>query len=284
MADDSGLVVVEEGQVRAAGGKGDSKANAILTGDDLKAGITSWEFDIKEGQGMFVGLGTQENFGAGYKLKGLLYGGPGNLSDGGSLLKGGWGPKFGAGDKINMKIDIGPTSTKVAFSKNGEGLGVAFNLQGWEDGVKLRPIISMGAKGECVAIKEVSAEGTFESAGDAGPGIEGDWCQPGGDCTLSVQQEGPGVWRVGAIVANSMSCLVKEEGGKMIAGEVMSTMMMPPPELQEKESAVGDLLRGITGMVREGDFLKIIAGDRQESFPRAPPPTPVTKDMVRWIK
>ena len=39
------------------------------------------------GGGMWVGVATEDRFGPGYGLKGLLYGGPGNLSDGGSLVQ-----------------------------------------------------------------------------------------------------------------------------------------------------------------------------------------------------
>ena len=37
-------------------------------------------------------------------LQGLLYGGPGNLSDGSSLVTGHWGPKFATGDNVGMKV------------------------------------------------------------------------------------------------------------------------------------------------------------------------------------
>ena len=80
--------------------------------------------------------------------------------------------------------------------------------------------------------------------------MEGSYKQ--GDVSLNVVAEGEGKWRVQAKVANSMSCLVTKEGDKMVAGPVMSTRMMPPPDMQELESRISALLSGITNIVREG--------------------------------
>ena len=74
---------------------------------------------IEEGAGMWIGVAEEAKFGPGYQLKvipgsqiffslsrqGLLYGGPGNLSDGSSLVTGHWGPKFASGDNIGMKVE-----------------------------------------------------------------------------------------------------------------------------------------------------------------------------------
>ena len=48
-------------------------------------------------------MSTDNNFGPSYGMNGLIFGGPGNLSDGGSLVTGGWGPKFKAGDTGCLK-------------------------------------------------------------------------------------------------------------------------------------------------------------------------------------
>ena len=74
---------------------------------------------IKHISHYLVGMVAERHrFGPGYKLKvssldsisvklplqGLLYGGPGNLSDGSSLVTGHWGPKFATGDNVGMKV------------------------------------------------------------------------------------------------------------------------------------------------------------------------------------
>ena len=77
---------------------------------------------------MWIGVGTEENFVSGYKLKGLLYEGRGNLSDGGALVSGNWGPKYGQGDKIGMRLEVSGDHTTLAFFKNGSGLGGAYAI------------------------------------------------------------------------------------------------------------------------------------------------------------
>jgi len=280
--DDSSNVSVDGAVVSFGGGSG--KANAIYAGGDV-SGVACWEFEVKAGQGMWVGLGTEENFGSGYKLKGLLYGGPGNLSDGGGLLKGKWGPKFEEGDKIGMRLEISGDSTKIAFTKNGAGLGLAFDLQGW-NGSALRPIVSLSSQGQSIAIKETASAPleAFLSSGATPAGLAGSWSQSE-DCSVTIEPEGVGQWRVAARVANTMSCVVKEGAwGSVSVGPVMSTKMMPPPHLQDRERSISQLLSGLTGMSREGECLKLTAEDRVEAFTVAPGAGPVTKDMVGWIQ
>jgi len=280
--DDSGLIQAEGASVSCSGAK---KANAIFLGEGA-AGVSCWEFNIQAGQGLWVGLATEDNFGSGYKLKGLLYGGPGNLSDGGALLKGKWGPKFGPGDKIKMRLDVASDSASVAFAKNNEGLGTAFDIQGWTGGSSLRPVVSFDASGQSVEISSVPAGGedSFCASLTGGSGIAGSWCQEGEACRLTVEEGGSGEYRVSAKVANTMSCQVRQEGGKMVAGPVMSTQMMPPPHLQEKEGQMNQLLGGLSAMEREGDCLKVTSGDRHELFQRAPAGEPVVKENIKWIQ
>ena len=97
-------------------GGGDSKGNALWV--DGEGGPGEWLWKIEEGNGMWIGVAEEARFGPGYQLKvsslnsisvklplqGLLYGGPGNLSDGSSLVTGHWGPKFATGDNVGMKV------------------------------------------------------------------------------------------------------------------------------------------------------------------------------------
>lgn len=289
IGDESGNVIVEGSTVRHGGASGpEKKGNAMYDGGEDISGVSSWEFEVTGGKGMWVGLGTKENFGSGYKMKGLLYGGPGNLSDGGALLQGNWGPRFGEGDKVGLQLDVSGGSTSVAISKNGEGLGLAFDLHGWSGGAALRPIVSLDSPGQSVTISELApaAMGSFNRSAGTPSGLAGSWCQEN-LCTVTLEPAGsPGQWKVGAKVANSMSCMVTEqEGGKVSAGPVMSTKMMPPPELREKEQSVSQLLTGLTEMCREGEGLRLKAGERSELFSVVTGGVKaVTREMVRWIK
>ncbi|CAE7754408.1 unnamed protein product, partial [Symbiodinium pilosum] len=49
------------------------------------------------GDGPFIGIGSMENFAQGYKCKGLLFGGPGNLSNGSAALKTQFGEEVSKG-------------------------------------------------------------------------------------------------------------------------------------------------------------------------------------------
>ena len=174
-------------------------------------------------------------------MKGLFYGGPGNLSDGSSLVTGHWGPKFGDGDVIGMRVEHSGNSTVVAFSKNGAGLGTAFNLQGWDKGSSMCPAVSMDTAGQKVSITKVAMPDLAamqDSSSRPADQVEGTWQ---GKFRCDISKEGEDKWRVSAQAGNNMSCLVEMEAGKLKVGPVMSTRMMPPPELQELE-------REVTGM------------------------------------
>jgi len=285
--DQSGNALTSGGELKHGGAAGsEKKGNAMWMDDKVGEGVHGWSFDISGGSGMWIGVGTEGNFGAGYKLKGLLYGGPGNLSDGGALITGHWGPKFAPGDKIGMRLEVSGDHITLAFSKNGSGLGVAYDITGWTGG-PLRPVVSLDSPDQSVLISSMKDSGlqAMTSAGGPPAGIAGSWQLDGENkWELSIEQGGPGQWRVGAKVANSMSCSVTEGNGVFSAGPVMATQMMPPPELHDLETSVMQLLSGITDIARDGDNLLVTAGDRSEVFTVAAGSSPASKDQVRWMK
>ena len=85
--------------------------------------------------------------------------------------------------------------------------------------------------------------------------IEGEYqiAEEGKEVSLTIKAEGEGKWRVHAKVANNMSTLVTEKDGVFTAGPVMSTRMMPPPELQELEREISNLLGGLTNIFKDGE-------------------------------
>ena len=117
----------------------------------------------------------------------------------------------------------------------------------------------------------MSIEGEYELADEDRPKV-----------TLRIKAEGEGKWRVQAKVGNNMNCVVTEEDGVFTPGPVMSTKMMPPPEMQEMEAEISKLLTGLTKISREGkhfinlfmnpyiailgDQLIIQAGEESEMF------------------
>lgn len=61
-------------------------------------------------QQIWVGVTSSGHFKKGYGLHGILYGGPGNLSDGGAGLKYQWGPAVSKGDVVGLLLDLSDKS------------------------------------------------------------------------------------------------------------------------------------------------------------------------------
>ena len=88
------------------------------------------------------------------------------------------------------------------------------------------------------------------------------WCNfvLQGNCKASVEilvdeADGEGrSWRLMAKVGNRMNCQLRLSEGKLSAGPVMSTRMMPPPELLELENKVSNFLSNLTDIQRNGQL------------------------------
>merc|ERR1712168_1111178 len=85
--------------------------------------------------------------------------------------------------------------------------------------------------------------------------MEGKW--QADQLKLELTAEGEGVWQLSAQVANTMNCKVTKAGNSYSAGLVSSTRMLPPPDLQEKEREVSNLLANLNSISVEGGQLKI---------------------------
>merc|ERR1712215_115110 len=93
--------------------------------------------------------------------------------------------------------------------------------------------------------------------------------QDKGQMKLMIKAEGEGKWRVQAKVGNNMSCVVTESDGVFTGGPVMSTRMMPPPELQQLENDISELLSELTNISKDGDVLVIEGAGKSEQFTAA---------------
>merc|ERR1712071_262068 len=104
----------------------------------------------------------------------------------------------------------------------------------------------------------MSIEGEYELA-DEGKG----------KVTLRIKADGDGKWRVQAKVCNNMNCVVTEADGVFTPGPVMSTRMMPPPDMQELENEISKLLSELTKISKDGDMVVIEGAGRSEQFKAA---------------
>jgi len=275
--DGAGKLEIDGARVNFCGADG-SKANALWSA----GGTGYWEFKVSGPPGTWVGVSSEDKFGAGYGTKGLFYGGPGNLSDGGSLVTGQWGPEFGNNDVIGMRLEQAGDKVSLAYSKNGSPLGVAFDIQGWT-GSEFCPAVSMSDAGQSVSITAGSLPDLASMGKSAGPreGVEGAWQ---GRFKLNIKNTGSGAWRFNAKAGNSMSCSVTEKDGCLTVGPIMSTKMMPPPHLQELEQEVTALLQGLTSFKREGGNLVVEGNGLREVCQPDQGPGPAAKDQVNWMK
>ena len=99
-----------------------------------------------------------------------------------------------------------------------------------------------------------------------------------------IEKTGEGAWHIAAEVANIISCNVNQGAdGKLVPGPAMSTMMMPPPELQQLENEATSILEGLTSLRREGETLVLEGGGKKEIFTPAAGPGPATKDRINWM-
>lgn len=280
-SDGSNLIAIAGATVSFIGASSGNKGNALL--DRGGSGIFNFSID---GPGAWVGVSTASHFKPSWALKGLLYGGPGNLADGSALVAGRWGPICERGDTLSMRVEQTPTTASVAFARNGEGLGVAFDIAGWNGGA-LHPVVSLGDAGEAVtllSVGELAPIGGFLRAAPSAPGIAGDWTN--GRYALLVDGAGAGAWSVAAKVANSLHvrASARADGRVGADGPVAATRMMPPPELAALENEVAAALGAMTDLRRDGDELVLeAAGRAPERFRRADGPGPARKEDIHWM-
>ena len=266
--------------------RGDKKCNAMWicptqSGDCL----TVWRVQVTGGGGMWVGVATEDRFGPGYGLKGLLYGGPGNLSDGGSLVQSRWGPALGLGDTLHMRLSVEEGRVRLDYGRNGINLGTAFDITGWS-GAPLRPVVSLSGQGDSLTIAQVEAAEFPDKKEEDGGEVSGDWESEDGTYQLTVAGD-ERLCKLSARVANTLICSLKYNDQRSrwgLEGGIISTQMMPPPHLQALETSVIKILESITDISLVGNQLVVTSEGGSHRFNRAARPAPATKDRIRWIK
>ena len=93
----------------------------------FSSGTEYFEVEVLEGSGAFIGVTTRNGFLEGYKIKGLFFGGPGNLSNGSGGLRTQFGEQVKAGSVIGVALDLTDESTvSVTFWEGDVCLGEAF--------------------------------------------------------------------------------------------------------------------------------------------------------------
>lgn len=157
--------------------KGDKKFNALCD-MPFTEGKHYFEVEILEGEGCWVGITTKAGFGAGYKLKGLFYGGPGNLSDGGGGLRQGFGPQMKQGDVVGVELDLtNPEAVGFSLWHGERSLGEAFADCPRQAGASVFPVVSAKSVGARIRLSLRAKPRTAVAASTAAPAhwAEGTW-------------------------------------------------------------------------------------------------------------
>lgn len=280
-------LLVNGNTVTHVGKKG--KSNAIYLG---ASGAGYYEFEVRGSSGLWIGITSEDKFGEGYKTKGLFFGGPGNLADGSGLIIGEWGPAIADNDLIGMLIELENQNLKIAFSKNGFGLGVAYFISDWTI-APFHPAVSLESEGQSVTIKCLTENlpdmTKFLPSHIPAPGLEGKW--KGNNYHVSIKQMSANEYRLHAKVSNRIGCAFKlnpSDNTVTWVSPVSSTLMFPDPSMNELEVEVTNLLKSLKAVKREGDRLVIeggeLSGDMKHHVFEADLVPPIaTRDLIQWL-
>jgi len=239
------------------------------------AGTHYWKIHITklDPDGIFVGLTDLEKFKTGWELKGLLYGGPGNLSNGGTLLVGSYGPKIQSGNTVGILAVFEEEKLKVYFDLDGTPLGQAFDLPATVlNGVF--PTVHFSGGGKATIVKSGEIPANLSRAEPVYEGIEGYW-----RCT-ELSGENPdsraitvrifkdetdeNSYKVGLRVINNISFTLRRDpvsGAWIPAEAIRSTRMGGPPEIMKLESEMSHLVGNPTTLTVDEGFLVVSNAD-----------------------
>jgi hypothetical protein len=218
-----------------------------------------------------VGVANSEEMLPGWKTKGMFYNG--NLTNGSAALVTSFGPYLKEGDSVGVFVTN--NNRNVTFFHDGRCLGTGFELSD-ETSKTYCPCIHVSGEVQirfeipdslpATMSKEGKTKGfvdewkLIEAINDSGTAVA---IPEGHDIVLHLDV-GPdeNQYDFSLRVANTLRCIgIKEEGGGIKMGMVMSTMMEPPPELREIEMFLSSSLSNVTHMeLQENSNLLILNG------------------------
>eukprot|EP00929_Paragymnodinium_shiwhaense_P005247 TRINITY_DN10693_c0_g1_i1.p1 TRINITY_DN10693_c0_g1~~TRINITY_DN10693_c0_g1_i1.p1 ORF type:complete len:342 (+),score=48.28 TRINITY_DN10693_c0_g1_i1:94-1026(+) len=220
-------------------------------------------------EGPFIGVASGSGFAKGWKIKGLFFGGPGNLSTGSALARGEYGDGVAVGMRVGVLVEFDEQTVTATFYQDGRCLGPAFAARRLT-AEPIYPVVQAKEQGDRFLIRYAEAPVERQRQAKAGgtehPAV-GDWkldsissmdiaskMPEGARATLRVSSESAkNHFGLHACVCNRINAKAQASGevtstGQEIrvSGPVMATMMMGPEDMMEVETAVSAALQGLS--------------------------------------
>ena len=247
--------------------------NVRFDDDDAPIPAGDWCFEvvlvhIVKGSSVSVGIVNPQEMLPGWKTRGMFYNG--NLTNGNAALVTNFGPYLKEGDTVGVHVTNG--NREFTFYHDGRCIGMGFSLP---EGKAYCPCIHVSGEVQIIVAIPETCPATLSKEGKK-EGLVDEWI-----LTESVNESGSPVTipegrdivlNVGAgpnenqydfslRVGNTLRChVVKEDGGGVKIGPIMSTMMEPPPELREIESVLSSSLSKVESMELQDNTTLILSG------------------------
>jgi len=231
-------------------------------GDGVSSGKHYWKIHfhtLENGAG--VGLTSKDHFKQGYACKAIKY--LGNLSNGGGLLVGNFGPSPTAEDTIGILAVFEVDRLKVYIDVNGKSLGLAFDVPA-STFKSIFPIVSFHKSGSATCTKEIDIPNNTDRAHTTFVGIDGDWrltsfqengvtlaLQSSPTCKIKKLEGNKYSWHT-KVCNNLGTTLLRDDGNWKTTG-TRSTKMLGPPELMKLENLVSSLIEGVRSVEVEAN-------------------------------
>eukprot|EP00978_Attheya_sp_CCMP212_P012428 scaffold31041_cov56-Attheya_sp.AAC.3 len=261
--------------------------NVMLDGAvSLITGSIYFEVGLTELSGSIaVGVVQKGEFQPGWKTKGMFYNG--NVTNGSAGLIIGFGDYLKEGDKVGVLLQrLGSGAVQTVFYLNDTCLGAAFRLgEGSIDPDQaFYPCLHVTGKAKIAfQVPDDLPDDTDRKSKHEPGSYGGDWklekcltgpelgeftLPPDHDIILHFKGELPKL-QFSAKVGNNLGCSIeivgKGEGfDKIEVGPIMSTLMMPPPELVEVEQLLFQSLPTLYKMILSSDTSLVMTGTTTE--------------------
>lgn len=297
--------------------KGGSKCNALCE-VGFSSGTEYFEVEVVEGSGAFIGVSTKAGFSEGYKIKGLFFGGPGNLSNGSAGLRTQFGQEVKPGSVIGVTLDLTDEKTVgITFWEGDACLGEAFKDCAREPGAMVFPAVCASHSGDrfklslkrnprkaklvtphpavgCWDLQRLVVDGELVNLDAAltikgkgkGKGYAAEGEESKGNIVMAISSRDMKLFKISLRLANTlMTSVVVTTGAdgteELKVGMVAGTMVMAPPPLMDLEQRFCKALPLITSWAITDSRLDLRGEAVEMDFIHydAPPVEPVSSPL-----